>query len=60
MARLDPRELAALADRVWDEPFFSRTFKGPDRTLTRDEVRDAVADAVMREMDDDRDTPHRQ
>ncbi|MEN8649301.1 CopG family transcriptional regulator [Streptomyces sp. 21So2-11] len=41
--------LAAMANRVWDEPLFSRTFSGPGRTLGKDEVRDAVADAVQRE-----------
>lgn len=39
--------LAALAHRVWDEPLFSRTFEGPGRTPTKDDVRDAVADAVQ-------------
>ncbi|MFJ8753909.1 CopG family transcriptional regulator [Streptomyces sp. NPDC102441] len=41
--------LAAMANRVWDEPLFSRTFTGPGRTLAKDEARDAVADAVRRE-----------
>lgn len=41
--------LAAMANRVWDEPLFSRTFPGPGRTLAKAEVRDAVADAVRRE-----------
>ena len=41
--------LAAMANRVWDEPLFSRTFAGPGRTLAKDEVRDAVADAVQRD-----------
>jgi hypothetical protein len=41
--------LAAMANRVWDEPLFSRTFEGSGRTPTKDEVRDAVADAVRRE-----------
>jgi hypothetical protein len=41
--------LAAMANRVWDEPLFSRTFEGPGRTPTRRDVRDAVADAVLRE-----------
>ncbi|CAL9475103.1 hypothetical protein SUDANB70_02923 [Streptomyces sp. enrichment culture] len=43
--------LAAMANRVWDEPLFSRTFEGTGRTLSRAEVRDAVADAVRREAD---------
>ncbi|MET9515156.1 CopG family transcriptional regulator [Streptomyces sp. NPDC002994] len=43
--------LAAMANRVWDEPLFSRTFPGPGRTLRKDEVREAVADAVQRETD---------
>ncbi|MGW0573844.1 hypothetical protein [Streptomyces tauricus] len=43
--------LAAMANRVWDEPLFSRTFEGPGRTQTRAEVRDTVADAVRRETD---------
>ncbi|MBB1252428.1 CopG family transcriptional regulator [Streptomyces alkaliterrae] len=43
--------LAAMANRVWDEPLFSRTFTGTGRTATKDEVRDAVADAVRREID---------
>lgn len=41
--------LAAMANRVWDEPLFSRTFAGPGRTLAKDEVRDVVADAAQRE-----------
>ncbi|WP_370150152.1 CopG family transcriptional regulator [Streptacidiphilus sp. EB129] len=41
--------LAAMANRVWDEPLFSRTFEGPGRTPTRSDVRDAVADAVQSE-----------
>jgi hypothetical protein len=41
--------LAAMANRVWDEPLFSRTFEGPGRPLTRQDVRDAVADAVLHE-----------
>ncbi|WP_413758077.1 CopG family transcriptional regulator [Streptomyces sp. MMBL 11-3] len=43
--------LAAMANRVWDEPLFSRTFEGSGRTASRTEVRDAVADAVRREAD---------
>lgn len=41
--------LAAMANRVWDEPLFSRTFEGAGRTPTKCEVRDTVADAVGRE-----------
>ncbi|MFB0620909.1 CopG family transcriptional regulator [Streptomyces sp. AGS-58] len=41
--------LAAMANRVWDEPLFSRTFEGPGGTLSKSEVRDAVAEAVRRE-----------
>ncbi|KUL48971.1 CopG family transcriptional regulator [Streptomyces antimycoticus] len=41
--------LAAMANRTWDEPLFSRTFVGPGRTLAKDEVRDVVADAAQRE-----------
>jgi hypothetical protein len=41
--------LAAMASRVWDEPLFSRTFEGSGRTPTKDDVRDAVADAAQRE-----------
>ncbi|MGW2210646.1 hypothetical protein [Streptomyces sp. NPDC001781] len=41
--------LAAMANRVWDEPLFSRTFRGAGRTPGRRDVRDAVADAVRRE-----------
>lgn len=40
--------LAAMANRVWDEPLFSRTFEGTGRTPTKREVRDTVADAVRR------------
>ncbi|MYS91177.1 MULTISPECIES: hypothetical protein [Streptomyces] len=40
--------LAAMANRVWDEPLFSRTFEGPGRTPAKEEVRDMVADAVRR------------
>ncbi|MGH3311497.1 MAG: CopG family transcriptional regulator [Streptomyces sp.] len=43
--------LAAMANRAWDEPLFSRTFEGPGRTLTKGEVRDVVADAVRGEID---------
>lgn len=43
--------LAAMANRVWDEPLFSRTFEGPGRTTTRNEVRDAVADSVGEETE---------
>lgn len=38
----------AMAHRCWSEPFFSRTFAGSGRTPTKQDVRDAVADAVMR------------
>ncbi|MFJ4644684.1 CopG family transcriptional regulator [Streptomyces bobili] len=41
--------LAAMANRVRDEPPLSRTFAGPGRTASRAEVRDAVADAVRRQ-----------
>ncbi|MER6285246.1 ribbon-helix-helix domain-containing protein [Streptomyces sviceus] len=41
--------LAAMANRVWDEPLFSRTFAGPGRTLSRSEVGDTVAEAVRSE-----------
>ncbi|MCM2576999.1 CopG family transcriptional regulator [Streptomyces meridianus] len=41
--------LAAMANRVWDEPLFSRTFQGGGRTPSRREVRDTVAEAVCRE-----------
>lgn len=43
--------LAAMANRVWDEPLFSRTFEGGGRTPTKGDVRDAVADAVGRETE---------
>lgn len=43
--------LAAMANRVWDEPLFSRTFTGSGRTPSKPEVRDAVADAVKRETE---------
>ncbi len=43
--------LAAMANRVWNEPFFSRTFEGAGRTLGRDEVREAVAEAAQRETE---------
>ena len=45
--------LAAMANRVWDEPLFSRTFEGPGRTLSRAEVRDTVAEAVQGETGSD-------
>ncbi|WP_431313037.1 hypothetical protein [Streptomyces silvensis] len=35
--------LAAMANRVWDEPLFPRTFEGPGRTTSEAEARDAVA-----------------
>jgi hypothetical protein len=43
--------LAAMANRVWDEPLFSRTFQGPGRTPARDQVRDIVAEAVRHEAE---------
>jgi Ribbon-helix-helix protein, copG family len=43
--------LAAMANRVWDEPLFSRTFTGPGSTRSKTEVREAVADAVQRETE---------
>lgn len=43
--------LAAMANRVWDEPLFSRTFEGSGRTPSKAEVRDAVVDAVRHETD---------
>ncbi|MEV0208065.1 CopG family transcriptional regulator [Streptomyces sp. NPDC050788] len=45
--------LAAMANRVWDEPLFSRTFAGPGRSLTKAEVRDTVTEAVRREAGSD-------
>ncbi|GAA2968389.1 hypothetical protein GCM10020227_40780 [Streptomyces flavovirens] len=45
--------LAAMANRVWDEPLFSRTFAAAGRTPSREDVRTAVADAVRRETDTD-------
>ncbi|MEU9400406.1 CopG family transcriptional regulator [Streptomyces sp. SID4985] len=41
--------LAAMANRVWDEPLFSRTFEGAGRTLSKAEVRETVAEAVRPE-----------
>lgn len=41
--------LAAMANRVWDEPLFSRTFKGSGRTADSKQVQEIVADAVQRE-----------
>jgi hypothetical protein len=41
--------LAAMANRVWDEPLCSRTFEGTGRTPARRDLRDTVADAVGRE-----------
>lgn len=43
--------LAAMANRVWDEPLFSKTFEGTGRTLSKAEVRDTVADAALRDAD---------
>ncbi|NJQ04453.1 ribbon-helix-helix domain-containing protein [Streptomyces lonarensis] len=43
--------LAAMANRVWDEPLFSRTFEGAGRTLDSSEVRDTVADAARHETE---------
>jgi hypothetical protein len=43
--------LAAMANRIWDEPLFSRTYEGSGRTPTKEDVRNAVADAVRRESD---------
>jgi hypothetical protein len=41
--------LAAMANRVWNEPLFSRTFEGSGRTASREDVRNTVAEAVRRE-----------
>ncbi|MFE9610349.1 CopG family transcriptional regulator [Streptomyces sp. NPDC006012] len=49
--------LAAMTNRVWDEPLFSRTFEGPGRTPCKGEVRDTVADAVRREAETEPGTP---
>ena len=38
--------LAAMANRVWAEPLFSRTFEGPDRTPAQGDMRCAVAFGV--------------
>jgi hypothetical protein len=43
--------LAAMANRIWDEPLFSRTYECSGRTPTKEDVRNAVADAVRRESD---------
>ncbi|MFC7218350.1 CopG family transcriptional regulator [Streptomyces polyrhachis] len=40
---------AAMANRVWDEPLFPRTFEGAGRTPGKSEVRDTAAHAVRRE-----------
>jgi hypothetical protein len=40
--------LAAMANRVWDEPLFSRTFEGSGRTPSKGAVRETVAAAVRR------------
>lgn len=45
--------LAAVANRAWDEPLFSRTFDGSGRTSSKAELRDTVADAVHGEADSD-------
>ncbi|MFI1681739.1 CopG family transcriptional regulator [Streptomyces sp. NPDC020607] len=45
--------LAAMANRVWDEPLFSRTFEGPGRTPSKAAVRDTVAEAVRSDRDTD-------
>ena len=45
--------LPILANRVWDEPFFSSTVEGPGRVLTKREVRDIVADAALAERSDE-------
>ncbi|MGC5343983.1 CopG family transcriptional regulator [Streptomyces sp. DT24] len=41
--------LAAMANRVWHEPLFSRVFEGPGNTPSREDTRNAVADAVLKE-----------
>ncbi|MEV8316257.1 CopG family transcriptional regulator [Streptomyces sp. NPDC059900] len=38
--------LAAMANRAWDEPLFSRTFEGRGRTPSKSEPGGTVADAV--------------
>jgi hypothetical protein len=48
--------LAAMANRVWDEPLLSRTFEGPGRTPAQVDVRNAVADAVRRESESESDS----
>ncbi|SHN36444.1 hypothetical protein SAMN05216499_1473 [Actinacidiphila paucisporea] len=40
--------LAAMANRIWDEPLFSRTFEGTGRTPSKEDVRDAVASAALK------------
>ena len=42
--------LAAMANRLWDESLFSRTFEGSGRTPSKAEVRVTVAAAVGREV----------
>ncbi|MFD7510486.1 CopG family transcriptional regulator [Streptomyces sp. NPDC059853] len=44
---------AAMANRVRDEPLFSRVYEGRGRTLSRDGVRDAAGDAVTRDRGGD-------
>ncbi|MEU8567142.1 CopG family transcriptional regulator [Streptomyces pathocidini] len=43
----------AMANRVWDEPLFSRTFEGTGHTPAKRDVRDAVADAARCENGSD-------
>ncbi|MCP3817612.1 ribbon-helix-helix domain-containing protein [Streptomyces sp. A3M-1-3] len=40
--------LAALSERTWDEPAVSRKFRGGGRQLTRQDVREAVVEGVLR------------
>ncbi|WLW53430.1 CopG family transcriptional regulator [Streptomyces sp. YU58] len=49
--------LAAMANRVWDEPLFSRTFAGPGRPLSKAEVHDTVAEAVQGDTGSDSGSP---
>lgn len=40
--------LAALAQRNWDEPAVTRKFRGGGKSVTKQDVRDAVVEGALR------------
>lgn len=44
--------LAALANQVWDKPFFPHTYSGSGRTVHKSDVTNTIARNVRQETDD--------